>query len=639
MAEERCWGECGGRHPAETPQGLCKECLTKLGQAGGAQTGQDGIPTSATPPAGFLPPDPSELAEQFPQFEILELLGQGGMGAVYKARQKHLDRLVALKILPPRIGQTQAFADRFIREARSLAKLNDQHIVSVYDFGHTDAGLYYFIMEFVDGTDLRRVIQSGRLTAPEALAIITQVCDALQFAHDEGVVHRDVKPENILINKRGQAKIADFGLAKLVGRPATGYTLTQAGQRMGTPHYMAPEQIERPGEVDHRADIYSLGVVFYEMLTGELPLGRFAVPSQKAAVDVRLDTVILRTLEKEPERRYQQISELKTEMEAISSISRAVSSFESFADEDLEAARLRLRRPAKGLKISGMINCVTSVPLILVWMIFALTGELTSLPTLIIGGIGLITGTMGLLTVIAVQRMVRLQSYGLAIAASVLQFIALPGSLIGLGMGIWALVALAKNQVHVAFIKAMEQRPTVEDSEVWRKITNIAALAASFMFLITLARALGNRQALWFMFLFGPPMVILDAFALSRLIRHSATDSETSWEKARTEIVRIAGTRNTNAQSQDTLVPVTTRRTAIGSFALGLLCIFLSSGRASFMMKFVFVALPLFYTVFLGMRILKNTRSNQARLLDVVLALAGLAAASIAFISLFVGMR
>ena len=349
MAEERCWGECGGERPAETPQGLCKECLSKLRRPEDTQTGQDAIPTSATPPAGFLPPDPAELAEQFPQLEILELLGQGGMGAVYKARQKHLDRLVALKILPPRIGQSQAFADRFVREARSLAKLNDPHIVSVYDFGHTDAGLYYFIMEYVDGTDLRRVIQAGEISTSEAMEIISQICDALQFAHDEGIVHRDVKPENILLNKKGQAKIADFGLAKLVGRPATGYTLTQAGQRMGTPHYMAPEQIERPNTVDHRADIYSLGVVFYEMLTGELPLGRFATPSQKAAVDTRLDTVILRTLEKEPERRYQHVSEIKTEVKSISSGGRVVTR-DLIADDDFKATRIRLKAPAAGLK-------------------------------------------------------------------------------------------------------------------------------------------------------------------------------------------------------------------------------------------------------------------------------------------------
>jgi serine/threonine protein kinase len=174
-------------------------------------------------------------------------------------------------------------------------------------------------MEFVEGTDLRRVILSGKQSAKEALAIVPQICDALNYAHEEGVVHRDIKPENILMDKKGTVKIADFGLAKLLGQPANMFTLTQAGQKMGTPHYMAPEQIEHPGQVDHRADIYSLGVVFYEMLTGELPLGKFAPPSQKVKVDVRLDNVVLRSLEKEPERRYQHASEVKTDINVIAS--------------------------------------------------------------------------------------------------------------------------------------------------------------------------------------------------------------------------------------------------------------------------------------------------------------------------------
>ncbi|MFC1636108.1 serine/threonine-protein kinase [Planctomycetota bacterium] len=635
MADERCWGECGGERPAETPQGLCKECLSKLGRPDSAQVGQNNIPTSATPPAGFVPPEPAELAGQFPQLEILELLGQGGMGAVYKARQKHLDRLVALKILPPQIGQSPAFADRFVREARSLARLNDQHIVSVFDFGHTDAGLYYFIMEFVDGTDLRRIIQAGEISTSETLAIISQVCDALQFAHDEGIVHRDVKPENILLNKKGQAKIADFGLAKLVGRPATGYTLTQAGQRMGTPHYMAPEQIEHPNEVDHRADIYSLGVVFYEMLTGELPLGRFATPSQKAAVDTRLDTVILRTLEKEPERRYQHVSEMKTDVETISAAGRVVVARDFIAGDDLEAARLRLSAPAAGLKISGLINCMVSVPLMLVWLILTLGGGLMSLQAIIVGGIGLIIGTMGLLTVVATQRMTRLQSFGLAITASLLQFIAIPGSLLGLWMGIWALIVLTREEVHEAFNKAKDQSPAVEDSTFWKRAVILAALMSSFIFLITLAAALADRQFLWFIFLYGPPMVVLDLFAVNQLIRHSAPGSESPWEQAKTELDRITGSRNTGAQPQDAHVPVETRRKAIGSFALGLFCVFLSSLRTHFAIKFIFVALPLFFTIFMGMRILKNTRTNQARRLDVMLAIGGIAAALIAFIALF----
>ena len=248
MTEENHCPDCGAELPAGTPQGQCPQCLMKLGLPTGAEVDRanvskpaSDVPTCATPPGGFIPPGPSVLAAQFPQLDIIELLGQGGMGAVYKARQKQLDRIVALKILPPEVGRTEAFAERFTREARSLAKLNHPRIVSVHDFGHTEAGLYYFIMEFIDGTDLRRVIQSGALSSDDALAIVPQVCDALQFAHEEGIVHRDVKPENILIDKKGRVKIADFGLAKLLDRPATVYTLTQAGQRMGTPHYMAPE--------------------------------------------------------------------------------------------------------------------------------------------------------------------------------------------------------------------------------------------------------------------------------------------------------------------------------------------------------------------------------------------------------------
>ena len=321
--DNRC-PQCGGELPANAPGGVCPKCLMKVGLPTGADPekapdadSQRAVPTSATPPGRFVPPEPKELAEKFPQLEILELLGQGGMGAVYKARQKQLDRLVALKILPPEVGQAEAFAERFTREARSLAKLNHPRIVSVFDFGQAADGLYYFIMEFIDGTDLRGVIEGGELKPAEALVIVPQICEALQYAHEEGIVHRDIKPENILLDKKGRVKIADFGLAKLLDKPAVAFTLTQPQERMGTPHYMAPEQIEGAHEVDHRADIYSLGVVFYEMLTGQLPLGQFAPPSQKVQVDVRLDKVVLKSLAHEPERRYQHASEVKTDVETI----------------------------------------------------------------------------------------------------------------------------------------------------------------------------------------------------------------------------------------------------------------------------------------------------------------------------------
>jgi tRNA A-37 threonylcarbamoyl transferase component Bud32 len=393
------------------------------------------------------------LAGQFPQLEILELLGQGGMGAVYKARQKQLDRLVALKILPPQIGRDEAFAERFTREARSLARLNHPRVVSVHDFGHTEAGLYYFIMEYVDGTDLRRVIQSGELSPPQALAIVPQICEALQYAHEQGIVHRDIKPENILLDKKGQARIADFGLAKLLDQPAAPYTLTRAGQRMGTPHYMAPEQIEHPNAVDHRADIFSLGVVFYEMLTGELPLGHFPVPSQKVQVDVRLDSVVLRTLEKEPERRYQHASEVRTDVEAISAGGGPVP-LPEMPSEGEEAVSRRLRIPAIGLMVSGAVNFPC---LALVFVAAFAIDRVNTLgnPEMLVPAVmavaTLIT-TMGVILMVAGWQMLKVRSYGWAVAGSVLALLPLSaGFMLSVPMGLWALVVLNRSETQQGF--------------------------------------------------------------------------------------------------------------------------------------------------------------------------------------------
>jgi tRNA A-37 threonylcarbamoyl transferase component Bud32 len=318
MVDVKNCPNCQAVLPADAPGGMCPKCLL---QWGFLRVEEPAPPRNGlgTPGQAFVPPSPAELAGLFPQLEILELLGQGGMGVVYKARQPKLDRLVALKILPIQTGRDPSFAERFTREARALARLSHPHVVAIHDLGEA-GGLCFLIMEFVDGVNLRQLMQAGQVRPREALAIVPQVCDALQYAHDQGIVHRDIKPENILLDRKGQVKIADFGLAKLLGEVATSANLTGSGQVMGTPHYMAPEQVQRPLEVDQRADIYSLGVVFYEMLTGELPLGRFAPPSHKAGTDVRLDHVVLRTLEREPDRRYQHISELEADLKPLAAV-------------------------------------------------------------------------------------------------------------------------------------------------------------------------------------------------------------------------------------------------------------------------------------------------------------------------------
>jgi len=298
---------CGVPIPSEAPQGLCPRCVLL-----GAATSTEPAAGAALRPA----PDLETVRAAFPQLEILRLIGQGGMGFVYAARQPQLDRLVALKLLPVAAGSDPAFAERFAREGRLLARLNHPNIVSVYEFGQAP-GFGYLILEFVDGVNLRQAMRSGRFSPSEALAIVPRICEALQYAHDQGVLHRDIKPENILLDAGGRVKIADFGIAKLAGDRHADVTLTASGARLGTPHYMAPEQIEAPSAVDHRADIYSLGVVFYELLTGELPLGRFAPPSAKAELDARIDEIVMRALAKERELRQQSAGEVKTQVEGL----------------------------------------------------------------------------------------------------------------------------------------------------------------------------------------------------------------------------------------------------------------------------------------------------------------------------------
>ncbi|MBI2930655.1 MAG: protein kinase [Planctomycetes bacterium] len=292
---------CGAPLPPGRAEPLCPRCV--MGAALRASSPDESQDVAPLPAGSRVGP-----------YEILETLGQGGMGVVYRARHTSLERTVAVKVLAPALAKDPEFVGRFRREAKALATLSHPHIVTVYDFG-TDGSQAYIAMEFVEGVNLRTLLAERQVTPKEALRIVPQICDALEYAHAQGVVHRDIKPENILVSKQGQIKIADFGLAKMAEKGEG--TLTRTSVTMGTPQYMAPEQYERMKDVDHRADIYSLGVVLYEMLTGEVPAGHFQLPSQKVEVDVRLDEIVLKALAKEPERRYQRAAEVKTDVETV----------------------------------------------------------------------------------------------------------------------------------------------------------------------------------------------------------------------------------------------------------------------------------------------------------------------------------
>lgn len=258
----------------------------------------------------FVAPTAKELDEILESYEVLELIGQGGMGAVYKARQPRLDRNVAIKLLPAFAkGASDEHGERFEREARAMAQLNHPNVVTVHDFGETDVGHRYIVMEYVDGSDLHSLIQTKKLTPKHALAWVPQICSALEYAHSKNIVHRDVKPANILISKDGEVKVGDFGLAKLLGQKFKN-SITQTRTSMGTPDYAAPEALEEGAEADRRADVYSLGVLFYELLTGQVPRGAWRPPSAFADVDVRIDQIVVKAMQPDPNHRYQSVGEI-----------------------------------------------------------------------------------------------------------------------------------------------------------------------------------------------------------------------------------------------------------------------------------------------------------------------------------------
>ncbi len=253
-----------------------------------------------------------------PQYDQWAMIGCGGMGAVYKARQISLDRLVAIKVLPPQVADDEAeYIDRFKNEARTMAKMNHPAIVAVYDFGETSDELLYIVMEYIDGTDVAKMIQAqGKLPVDHALSITAHVCDALAYAHEHGVIHRDIKPANILINMEGAVKVADFGLAS-VHDPAGTHGMTKDGMTLGTPDYVAPEVLIIGMPVDGRADLYAVGVMLYNMLTGRIPQGSFQMPSQRVGCDTRYDAIVRKAMENDVDRRYQTSREIRRDLDQI----------------------------------------------------------------------------------------------------------------------------------------------------------------------------------------------------------------------------------------------------------------------------------------------------------------------------------
>ena len=317
--------KCGGPADPDRLEQPCPACLLEFAAR------ETGLQSSLPGPE----PDMEAIRQAFPQLEILERIGRGGMGTVFKARQPKLDRFVAVKILSEKLAANPSFAERFAREGKLLATLNHPNIVAVYDYGEAD-GFFYLILEHVDGVNLRQAMREKRFTPEQAIGIVPKICDALQYAHEEGILHRDIKPENILLDVKGRVKIADFGIAGVARGTENGAMtpksdlpkddlasdqenekLTETGQILGTPSYMAPEQLDDPNRVDHRADIYSLGVVFYELLTGELPKGDFPVPSEKTPVGAEVDEIVQKALQRERDKRYQSAADMKTHIETV----------------------------------------------------------------------------------------------------------------------------------------------------------------------------------------------------------------------------------------------------------------------------------------------------------------------------------
>jgi serine/threonine protein kinase/tetratricopeptide (TPR) repeat protein len=315
------------------------------------------------------------IGETVSHYRILEKLGEGGMGAVYKAEDPRLERFVAIKVLPPHLSKDKGATARFIHEAKAASALDHSNIGTIYDIGEMPDGQTFIVMAYYEGETLNARIDRGGVTIDEALDIVSQIASGLSKAHEKGIVHRDIKPSNIIITRDGQAKIMDFGLAKLAGKTK----LTRTGSSLGTVAYMSPEQAQGR-EVDHRSDIFSFGIVFYELLTGQLPfkgeheaallyeiVHEEPVPltAHRGDIPDEIRDIVGIALEKVPDRRFQSMSEIIARLEeyrAAATVRRAPS------DKNAGVFRARRNRSKKLRLVPVGIIAVIAVVLFIVYM-------------------------------------------------------------------------------------------------------------------------------------------------------------------------------------------------------------------------------------------------------------------------------
>ncbi len=275
----------------------------------------------------FEAPTPEALSTLLPAYHFTAFIAQGGMGAVYKAKQIALDRDVAVKVLPRELGDDPIFRESFETEAKAMGRLNHPNLIGVYDFGSID-GMLYIVMEYVNGKSLYHSAYNMAVEPGQAAAIVKGICDGLAHAHDNGVIHRDIKPANILLNEKIIPKIGDFGLA----RP---HWAEGPGLIMGTPGYTAPEIYDNPEHADRRTDIYAVGVILFELMTGQRPDESGELPSALVNCDKRLDAIFKKATDPDPNRRYATAEEMSRDLE-------------SWADKEPEAASLRtMQKPPK----------------------------------------------------------------------------------------------------------------------------------------------------------------------------------------------------------------------------------------------------------------------------------------------------